>query len=277
MSSWNWRPNTTEIHSEKIKKAWIDNGFLVFHNFLPEHDCAFLHDRASTISADLHTDRSTVEFDAEEQSHANNERFTRSATTIDVFAEPDDPSQPNKLGHALHEQDTAFRQLSHDPRLVALCTVLGLVDPRPVQSMVIFKNPHVGGAVSPHQDATFLRTTPSSVIGFWFALQDATLDNGCLWVLPGHHRESAPRATFGTDHGPLELTVHNATPWPMDRAVPVEVAVGTLVVLHGQLPHFSHANRSSTPRPAYTLHVIDGSTQWHAANWIQRRTPFPRL
>lgn len=53
------------------------------------------------------------------------------------------------------------------------------------QSMLIFKQPFVGGEVVPHQDSSFLATSPLSCVGIWLALEDATRDNGCLWALPG--------------------------------------------------------------------------------------------
>lgn len=40
----------------------------------------------------------------------------------------------------------------------------------------------------PHQDATFLNTTPMKLYGLWIALEDATLENGCLWFMPGSHK-----------------------------------------------------------------------------------------
>lgn len=39
-----------------------------------------------------------------------------------------------------------------------------------------------------HQDSTYLFTTPDSLVGFWMALDDATLENGCLWMIPGSHK-----------------------------------------------------------------------------------------
>ena len=50
------------------------------------------------------------------------------------------------------------------------------------------QQPRIGGEVVWHQDASFLITAPHSVVGFWWALEDATRDNGCLWVEPGGHR-----------------------------------------------------------------------------------------
>ena len=78
---------------------------------------------------------------------------------------------------------------SRDSRRVAeLARDLGLVQRLLMQSMLILKQPRIGGEVLWHQDASFLATEPQSVIGFWFALEDATRENGCLWVAPGGHR-----------------------------------------------------------------------------------------
>ena len=58
--------------------------------------------------------------------------------------------------------------------------------------MYIFKQPHIGGEVGCHQDATFLYTDPITVTGFWFAIEDATLENGCL--VGGARRPPGPAA-----------------------------------------------------------------------------------
>lgn len=55
------------------------------------------------------------------------------------------------------------------------------------------QQPKIGGEVRPHQDSTFLATDPPSVIGLWWALEDATKQNGCLWALPGSHKDGVAR------------------------------------------------------------------------------------
>ncbi|PHH81319.1 hypothetical protein CDD82_1020 [Ophiocordyceps australis] len=70
----------------------------------------------------------------------------------------------------------------------AVARSLGFRDPRCLQSMIICKQPEIGGPVPPHQDSSFLYTSPPSAVGFWYALQDASLANGCLSFLPGSHR-----------------------------------------------------------------------------------------
>jgi phytanoyl-CoA hydroxylase len=61
----------------------------------------------------------------------------------------------------------------------------------------------------------------------------------------------------------------------MERKVPLEAPQGTLIVLNGQCPHFSAANRSPRSRHAYTLHVIDGACAYPADNWLQRGPDMP--
>ena len=60
-----------------------------------------------------------------------------------------------------------------------------------------------------------------------------------------------------------------------NSGVPLEVEAGTLVVLHGALPHYSEANRSSKSRYAYTLHAISGTAHYPADNWLQREESLP--
>jgi phytanoyl-CoA hydroxylase len=156
---------------------------------------------------------------------------------------------------------------------------VGLVEPQVWQSQVIFKQPHIGGEVGWHQDATFFATTPQTVTTLWFALEDATLDNGCLWVQPGGHR-SPLREQYICDRadgaGRLRMQPLDATPWPMlEQAVPLPAAAGTLVLFSGLLPHCSAANRSPQGRLAYTLHVTDGRAAYSPLNWLQRGTEFP--
>lgn len=261
--------------SADLRTRWDADGFLIVRDFLTAAQCAALRARAAALVDRLRADAPPVAFETRRQSHADSDHFAESGGDIRLFVEEEDPALANKLGHALHDLDPVFRAASRDPRLAALCASLGHAAPRLVQSMYIFKHPRAGGAVTVHQDATFLRTDPPSVIGFWIALQDADTENGCLWALPGQHRAApAPRARFGYDGGPLALVADDPRPWATDGAVPLEVPAGTLVVLHGLLPHFSHANRSGRPREAYALHVVDGRAQWEAANWLRRSAPF---
>ena len=141
--------------------------------------------------------------------------------------------------------------------------------------MLIFKQPSIGGEVSWHQDSSFLYTVPQSVTGFWFALEEATLENGCLWALPGEHTRGL-RSRFRRINGRLQTEMlPDAPAFDDGQGTPLEVPAGTLVVLHGALPHYSAANHSRCSRYAYTLHTISATAAYAEDNWLQRRPNFP--
>merc|ERR1712012_793043 len=95
----------------------------------------------------------------------------------------------NKVGHGLHYLPP-FLNYATSSKLKEVVTELGYVDPCIVQSMYIFKHPNVSSEVTSHQDSTFLHTSPrQTCLGCWLALDDVTLDNGCLWIRPKSFHE----------------------------------------------------------------------------------------
>lgn len=130
------------------------------------------------------------------------------------------------------------------------------------------------GEVSIHQDATFLYTDPISVTGFWFAMQDATLQNGCLWALPSGHRLGLA-SRFHRKGEETDFEYFEGTPIPRTGYIPLEVSEGTLVLLYGLLPHYSEANLSSKTREAYAIHMIERDAFYPNDNWLQRGVKLP--
>ncbi|MED5221082.1 MAG: phytanoyl-CoA dioxygenase family protein, partial [Actinomycetota bacterium] len=170
--------------------------------------------------------------------------------------------------------DPVFDRFSRTPALAELAAELGFVDPLLLQSMVIFKPPHIGGEVTCHCDHSFLWTEPQTVVGFWFALDDATIDNGCMWAIPGGQTGGA-RTRFRREGAGTTTDVLDPKPYDMDALVPLEVEAGTCIAFHGCLPHWSGPNTSDQPRLAYTLHLIDGAAHYAADNWLQRGPDLP--
>ena len=139
---------------------------------------------------------------------------------------------------AEHQQDRPrdarprprVRAFSYTPELAEVADDIGLADALALQSMYIFKQPRIGGEVGCHQDATFLYTDPMTVTGFWFAIEDATLENGCLWAAPGGHRgplrKVFQRARRVADDDGTEFEQLDDTPLPTrpHDLVPLEVA-----------------------------------------------------
>lgn len=275
------------------RAQWQRDGFLVLSDFKSAQDIHALRQRAHEIVDAFDPQGQMSVFATHDQARLSaDEQFLASGAGIHCFFEEeafDERGQLrqakalsiNKIGHALHDLDAVFDAFSHGPALAAVARDLGLRDARVWQSMFIFKQPGIGGEVRWHQDATFLHTTPQSVVGFWFALEDATRDNGCLWVAPGAHhgplRERFVRVSNPQVGQPLtRLEKLDSTPWPdLAHALPVEVPAGTLVCLHGLLPHYSAPNRSAHSRHAYTLHAVDGACAYSLSNWLQRGADLP--
>lgn len=267
---------------------WHRDGFLVLPDAIDPWACDELRNHVVELlsDADPLTDGGLTVFDASAQSHAQDEYFLTSGDVVRWFLEEGAVvdgvlTRPlelavNKLGHAMHDLDPVFERFSRTPMLAELAADLGFVDPMLLQSMYIFKQPTIGGEVSCHCDHTFLWTEPQTVIGYWFAIEDATIENGCLWVAPGHHRAPARSRLRRTGTGTATtMEVLDDSPWPTDDLVPVEAPKGTMIVLHGTLPHWSAPNTSTRSRHAYTLHLIDGTAHYPADNWLQRRPSMP--
>jgi len=253
------------------------DGFVVIPEFASVSACAELREAAERCVAEVDLEGLSSIFDAGGQSHGHDPWFLNSGGEVRAFLEPERDQgelRVNKLGHALHDRLPVFDRFSRDPRLATLVTQLGIRAPLLLQSMVIFKHPRIGGEVPAHQDSTYLRTRPLSVIGLWFALDDATADNGCLEVLPGGHRLGL-RCAYRRDGARTWTEELDPSPLPSSGWRPLEVKTGTLVAFHGLLPHRSQPNRSSQARCAYTLHVIDGEAEYSADNWLQRPPQMP--
>lgn len=191
----------------------------------------------------------------------------------------------NKIGHHLHAQDELFGEVTVNARNAQIVRSLGYADPRVLQSMVICKQPGIGGEVPPHQDATFLYTSPLSCLGFWYALEDCTETNGALQYLPGSHKSTpivkrlvrtdaaegaAIKTTFEEVPGVAPLS-EEALAEQQDgaRYKWVTCPAGSLVLIHHSVVHRSDFNSSERSRYAYAFHVIDGAATYDRRNWLQ--------
>ncbi|XP_070107720.1 phytanoyl-CoA dioxygenase domain-containing protein 1-like isoform X12 [Equus przewalskii] len=184
---------------------------------------------------------------------------------------------------ALHAHDPVFKGATHSSKVQAVARSLGFHMPVVVQSMYIFKQPRIGGKVPAHQDATFLYTEPlGRLLGLWIALEDTTVENGCLWFIPGSHTSGVSRRMVRTPAGSMTgISIRGSDPaWDNSLYVPTEVGRGSLILIHGEVVHKSEQNLSDRSRHVYTFHLMEASgTVWSPENWLQptAELPFPPL
>lgn len=257
------------------------NGYLVLDHFNTPEACDALMERARELSGRFNYQGHPSVFQTTDQQQTTDAYFLDSGDKIsfffekDAFAEDGSLKQEifrslNKIGHALHDLDPVFDAFSRSEPMKQLSADLGLHDWVMIQSMYIMKHARIGGVVDVHQDSTFLYTEPESCIGFWFALEDATRENGCLWAKPGGHLTSLRSWFRRNAAGGTEMQVLDNAPYDLEGMVPLEVKKGTCIVLHGLLPHYSMPNTSGKSRQAYAVHCINRNALYPEANWLRR-------
>lgn len=272
---------------QMIKEQFEENGYAIIENFVSDDEIATLMGRTSFLVEQFDPSEVKSVFHSffEEGKKASDQYILTSGDKIRFFLEAKALDENGdlkfskhksicKIGHALHDLDPVFSKFSRSSKFKDLAHEIGFESPLIAQSMYFFKHPKVSGEIQLHQDASFIYTEPSTVVGFWVALEDAYTENSCLWVLPKGHKLGLKSRFVRSDEGE-KFEVFDTDEYPQEDFVPLEVKKGSLVLLHGHLPHYSSANLSEKSRHAYTLHLIDGNAHYPANNWLQRSENFP--
>ena len=273
---------------------WNKNGYLIVPDALSKAEVASLLSETRNMLQDFSLDdHPMTKFSTgESQDHVGDDYFLTSGDKVRFFFEEDafdsDGSLNktkeraiNKIGHYLHALSPAFNSASINSKNARIAQAIGFRDPRVLQSMVICKQPEIGGRVPPHQDSTFLFTDPPSAVGFWYALEECTVENGCLSFAAGSHRRAPVRERFvrSEDGKGTTFAANAGKRWPegldgeesaKDEVYELgEVKAGTLILIHGNILHKSEKNTSSKGRMIYTFHCIEGESEYDERNWLQ--------
>jgi phytanoyl-CoA hydroxylase len=177
---------------------------------------------------------------------------------------------PHKISPAMHQT------LAHPAIVSALTCVIG-PDVKAMQSMLFTKGEGKPGQAW-HQDEFFIPTRDRSLTAAWIALDDATTENGCLWVLPGSHRAGVIYPDREHEDPRFDCSIEAYDfPYSDDDAVPVEIQAGSVLLFNGYLLHRSLPNTArSGLRRALINHYMSAQSllPWthppegvHVAKW----------
>jgi len=242
-------------------RQFQEDGYLAFSDVLSEADVVEAREALAALTHDLVTDPHKDYIPPQPASKMNTEgarssrRGGRTAMHLEANYDP--------AGRPLAEIATKVRkywsfsgEAEVFPRMLGAGSVLRAVvegllgpDPLPFQEMALVKPPFIGSEKPWHQDGAYFLVMPlDATLGVWIALDDAGVENGCMHVIPGAHREGAVRHHHGVDCeiDPVLLNV--------DRAVAVPIPAGGAMFFHGLLPHETPPNRSLEQRRALQFH-----------------------
>jgi phytanoyl-CoA hydroxylase len=162
--------------------------------------------------------------------------------------------------HFPHKLSPLVQDLARHPAVVD--ALVGVIGPnvKLMQSMLFIKAAGKPGQAW-HQDESHIPTRDRSLTAVWLALDDATVDNGCLWVIPGSHRRGVLYPTRAQPDARFDGTPEAyGFPHDADEAMPVELPAGAALIFHGYLLHSSLPNRSAHLRRALVSHYMSAES-----------------
>ncbi|HNC24413.1 MAG TPA: phytanoyl-CoA dioxygenase family protein [Opitutaceae bacterium] len=150
------------------------------------------------------------------------------------------------------EFDARLKALSHHPALQkVLQALLHGAAPQLFQDMALIKPPRLGREKPWHQDkAYFEYPLETPVVGVWIALDEATVENGCMQILPGRHKEGPLLHFQRRDWQICDNTILGT------KSLAVPLKPGGILLFDGMLPHGTPHNSSPNRRRALQYHYL---------------------
>lgn len=157
----------------------------------------------------------------------------------------------------LVQEDDLFRRLGLHENIVSILEQILGPDIKIFRNSLLLKPPEVGSAKGMHQDSPYWPIEPMDLCSCWFPLDDATLENGCMAVIPGWHKKGPLPHVHVTDDYVIEEQHYD----PADMIL-VPMQAGSGLFFHSLLPHYTAPNRSQTWRRAIALSYMSAKSRY---------------
>lgn len=169
----------------------------------------------------------------------------------------DHPGDSIRKIDGLVENDDLFQQLGLNDNIVGIIEQILGPDLKMFRNALLLKPPEVGSQKGMHQDSPYWPIEPMDLCSCWFALDDATPENGCMGVLPGGHNRGALPHVRVTD----DFVVDEAH-YSFDDMVLAPIRAGGGLFFHSLIPHYTAPNLSNHWRRAIALSYMSARSRY---------------
>jgi ectoine hydroxylase-related dioxygenase (phytanoyl-CoA dioxygenase family) len=171
----------------------------------------------------------------------------------------DHPGDGIRKIEGLVEGDDLFQKLGLHENIVGIIEQILGPDLKMFRNALLLKPPSVGSAKGMHQDSPYWSIEPMNLCSCWFALDDATPENGCMAVLPGWHKKGPLPHVSVTDDFVVDEQYYDPA-----AMVLAPVRAGGGLFFHSLIPHYTAPNRSDKWRRAIALSYMSSQSRWTA-------------
>ncbi|MBT5876755.1 MAG: phytanoyl-CoA dioxygenase family protein [Candidatus Latescibacteria bacterium] len=176
--------------------------------------------------------------------------------TDDVDKKNNAPTQMLQIMQ-MCERNIHFRRLIfHEPLLDMIECLIG-PNIQLFHDQALYKPAHTGGEIFWHQDNAYWQCTPPNLVSCWMTLDDVTIDNGAMQLIPGSHLKALDHTRTG-EGGPLLDVRDQAT--GQDTAV-IDLPAGGVMIHHCQTMHYTQPNNTDRQRRAFAIHYMTPGTR----------------
>lgn len=242
-------------------EVYINESEKISNGVISEENISFYKDFGYLIAPDLLSEEETKELRDETSAIFRGQRGKFGGLVEPKQGE----TEAETLSHYLAIQfpnkiSQTMKSYIHHPKIVDVLTSVVSPNVKCMQSMFFVKAPGKPGQAW-HQDEYYVPTRDKSLIGVWIAAEDATIENGCLWIIPGSHKPGYlfKREPYsGIEYADPDNSVF---PYTEKDMIPVEVKAGSVVFFHGYTLHMSKQNKTkSSFRRALVNHYCSAET-----------------
>lgn len=232
-----------KLAQAQVEEFW-ETGFLIVADLLDQAEVDLLRQRITWVVEGKATHIRPDQLQVEPDVVAGKARTETYADSL------------RKMSH-LAFYDAVFQAHAANPKILDVIESLIGPDIKLYQDQIFMKPPKIGSRQRYHQDMPLgFYIDPPDMVTCWAALDDATVENGCLWMLPGTHK-------FGTiDKAKWVEYEEMSVAGQLPEEQPVPLKTGSCSFHHGLILHSSRPNLTDKRRRGYATHYVSAHCRY---------------